>query len=94
MIDCLKLRRVSSNQLHLMKWISCHTAGQGSFYLLNRCACSETNDQATPLRKFAHRTYLMQLEFHQDNSEKAMISRNNTASHLSATEMFFLQVEI
>ena len=59
MIDCLKLGRVSYNQLQLIKWISCHAAGQGSFYLLNRSACSETNDQAKPLRKFAYRAYLM-----------------------------------
>ena len=59
MIDCLKLGHVSSNQLQLIKWISCHAADQGSFYLLNRSASSETNDQPTPLRKFAYRAYLM-----------------------------------
>ena len=51
MIDCLKLGRVSSNQLQLMKWTSCHVTGQGLFYFLNGSMCSGTNDQATPLRK-------------------------------------------
>ena len=36
--DYLLLFILSTNQLQIMKWILCHAASQGLFYLLNQCS--------------------------------------------------------
>ena len=36
-LKALKRLVLSTNQLQIMKWILCHAASQGLFYLLNQC---------------------------------------------------------